>query len=119
MDKDKIRVGDYVRMLNGLIAKIVLKDVDEHFILDRYYAGGRHLTEIEVKNDIVKHNSNIIELIEKGDIVHTKDVLNEDYYYMYDDETIEATKRTIKDGITLVDILTHEQYKENCYRVKE
>ena len=47
--ENEIKVNEYVRMIDGLIAKIVTKDKDDHFILDRYYAGGRHLTEIEVK----------------------------------------------------------------------
>lgn len=59
-----LEVGEYVRMINGLIAKIVTIDKDNHFILDRYYAGGRYLIEIEVKNDILKHSKNIIDLIE-------------------------------------------------------
>ncbi len=63
--ENEIKVNEYVRMIDGLIAEIVTKDKDDHFILDRYYAGGRHLTEIEVKNDIVKHSPNLIDIIEE------------------------------------------------------
>lgn len=110
-NKDEIRVGEYVRSKFGSIGKVTRIE-EGTFLYD-----GKEL--ISFIGNVVKHSSNIVDLIEKGDIVHTEDVLSEDYYYMYDDEMIEATKRTIEDGVTLVDILTHEQYKENCYRVKE
>ena len=59
------------------------------------------------------------EIKEVGDIVHTKDVLNEDYYYMFDKEMVQATKETIQEGIILIDILTKELYNANCYRLEE
>lgn len=75
------------------------------------------MTDTGLQNLGVKHSENILDLIEVGDIVHTRDVLNEDYYWMFDEEMVQATKETILDGIELVDILTHEQYKQNCFKV--
>lgn len=117
-DENEIKIGDYIRNKDGYIDKVERIVYDE-LEKKNYYACEKSVMASGFKEDIVKHRKNITELIEKGDIVHTRDVLSEDYYYMYDDEMIEATKRTIEDGVTLVDILTHEQYKENCYRVKE
>lgn len=122
-NKDEVKIGDYVRTIDGYIRKVIQVNKKGSYEGLCY---GAYSVDIKYKNSvgisakkIKSFSKNIIELIEKGDIVHTKDVLNEDYYYMFDDEMIEATKETIKEGITLVDILTHEQYKENCYRVKE
>ena len=74
--ENEIKVEEYVRMIDGTIAKIVTTDKDRRLVLDRYYAGGRYLTEIEVKNDIVKHSENIIDLIERGDFVNGYKVVN-------------------------------------------
>lgn len=117
-DENEIKVGDYIRSKDGYIDKVERIVYDE-LEKKNYYACEKSVMASGFKEDIVKHSSNIIELIEKGDIVHTEDVLNEGYYYMYDESFIRATKENIKNGITLVDILTHEQYKDNCYRVKE
>lgn len=115
---DEIKVGDYIRNKDGYIDKVERIVYDE-LEKKNYYACEKSIMASGFKEDIAKHSPNIIDLIEKGDIVHTEDVLNEDYYYMYDESFIRATKEDIKNGIKLVDILTHEQYKENCYRVKE
>jgi len=111
----EIEVGEYVRDNEGDIDKIIntlslFKDVYLYLGEEGYQYS---------ENAISKHSKNIIDLIEVGDIVHTKDVLNEDYYYMFDEEMVQATKETIEEGIKLVDILTHEQYSKKCYRLEE
>lgn len=110
-------------MINGLIAKIVLKDKDDHFILDRYYAGGRHLTEIEVKNDIVKHSKNIIDLIEVGDYVNGILVTGKESTLLYTEiKGIDRSGYHIPisqygDGIK--SIVTKEQFSSVEYRLEE
>lgn len=83
----KIEVGEYIRTKNGLIGKvnkIELKGSETRFagefITDTIiqFNDGKFY-EIRVKDkDIANHSFNIIDLIEVGDIVHTRDVLNED-----------------------------------------
>lgn len=114
----KIKVGEYVRTEFGNIGKFyrpasespdiyyIYIDKDGNKISSRY-------------DSIVKHSKNIIDLIEVGDIVHTRDVLNEDYCYMYDESFIRAIKEDIANGIELIDILTHEQFEQNAYRLEE
>lgn len=68
---------------------------------------------------IAFHSKDIIDLIEVGDIVHTRDVLNEHYYYMFDEEMVQATKETIKEGVDLVSIITKEQIKNIEYKLKK
>lgn len=113
---EEIKVGEYVRTEFGNIGKFY-RSASE--MSDVYYIYiNRDGNKISSRYDsIVKYSPNIIDLIEVGDIVHTRDVLNEDYYWMFDEEMVQATKETIQDGIELVDILTHEQYQQNCYKV--
>ena len=110
---EEIKVGEYVRTKDGYIGKYV-KDGLAHKTIE---IKDNEMSWITGESNISKHSPNITDLIEVGDIVHTKDVLNEDYYWMFDKEMVQATKETIEEGITLIDILTHEQYQNNCYRV--
>ena len=120
----EIKVGDYIRTDYGTIGKLLRKEYDKNADLHWYVFKARDEFGIEKesyinKAYITKHSKNIIDLIEVGDIVHTKDVLNEDYYYMYDEEMVQATKETIEQGVTLVDILTKEQYNQNSFKLEE
>lgn len=119
----EIEVGEYIRTIDGYIRKV------EQINIKGSYDGlchGAYNVDIPYKysqgisaKKIKAHSKDLIALIEVGDIVHTKDVLNEDYYYMFDEEMVKATKETIQEGIKLVDILTKEQYNSNCYRLEE
>lgn len=122
-----LKVGEYVRTPEeGYIGKLVERIENAH----NYYKidVGREIIHCDNSRDNyiysregfgLKHSKNIIDLIEVGDIVHTRDVLEEDYYWMFDEEMIKATRETIESGIELVDILTHEQYEKNTYRLEE
>ena len=96
-----IEVGEYVRTKKGKIFQ---------------YGKGR--AYLGKDNEIVKHSKNLIDLIEVGDIVHTRDVLNEDIVYIWSEEYLKALKEDLKNGIELVDILTKERYQANCYTVE-
>lgn len=121
-----IEVGEYVRTKDGIIDRIktinrygtVTKYDDKEdkiSIVTNYYVNnGLEVNE----DDIAKHSKNIIDLIEVGDIVHTRDVLNEDIVYIWSEEYLKALKEDLKNGIELVDILTKEQYQANCYTVE-
>lgn len=71
--KDEIKVGEYVRNYDGIIGKIWGEDdigqdvvrIDTTFLDD--YADETDLVKYE---DIKKHSSNIIDLIEQGDYVN-------------------------------------------------
>lgn len=109
----EIKVGEYIRTFNGLIGKVVeLTDSGNYAI--RIYNGAEYV----VRAVIAKHSKNIIDLIEVGDIVHTRDVLNEDIVYIWAEEYLKALKEDLDNGIELIDILTKELYKANCYAVE-
>lgn len=75
---DKIEVGEYVRTKDGVIFKILTKDksdfgnhyygiTDNENYSNYTYGKGSHN---DIKNKILKHSFNIINLIEIGDIVN-------------------------------------------------
>ena len=122
-----IEVGDFVRTNNGLLGKVNKIEVKGRGI--RY--AGECITDTIIQfndgkvyerrvrdKDIVKHSKNLVDLIEVEDIVHTRDVLNEDIVYIWSEEYLKALKEDLNDGIELVDILTSEQYVKNCYTVE-
>lgn len=53
-----------------------------------------------------------------GDIVFIQDVLNNDFVYIYDEEMLKAVREDIEDGLQITEVLTHEQYEANAYKVK-
>lgn len=114
-----IEVGEYVRT-NRRIGQIL----EVKTVQPKMYGQHDIAYKIDIcprmyitKTNILKHSKNIIDLIEVGDIVHTRDVLNEDIVYIWSEEYLKALKEDLKSGIELVDILTHEQYEQNCYKV--
>ena len=114
-----IKVGEKIRCNDGLIGELVRVERDDIDISLKWYVFNDGKNERYVnKPYIVKHSKNIIDLIEVGDIVHTRDVLNEDIVYIWSEEYLKALKEDLNNGIKLVDILTFEQYTKNCYTVE-
>ena len=128
-----IEVGEYVRTKNGKITKLIklgkhcvtvghgMQEFQEYCrFKNSHYINANNYEELSKKINkyITKHSKNIIDLIEVGDIVHTRDVLNEDIVYIWSEEFLKACKEDLNNGIELVDILTHEKYMQNCYTVE-
>lgn len=72
---EEIKVGEYVRLArNQGINRITKIDSKKYFlekdIDDKYGDGMCVLEEYELKDEIIKHSSNIIDLIEVGDYVN-------------------------------------------------
>jgi len=109
---EEIKVGEYVRDRAGNIAK-VMKNHNTVFEIE--LNTGARINQFE--EFIVKHSKNIIDLIEVGDIVHIKDVLHEDITHIWSEDYLKALKEDLSNGIKLVEILTHEQFEQNSYKV--
>ena len=113
---EEIKVGDFIRSNDGYIGKITRisqnskRECDTYYSCDNCIASGFY-------EQIKKHSKNIINLIEVGDIVHIKDVLHEDITHIWSEDYLKALKEDLSNGIKLVEILTHEQYEQNCYKV--
>lgn len=117
---EEIKVNDYIRTVDGIKKVIAINTgtrvtIYGKYVLDKDYKGIR--PAIAEKN-ILKHSSNIIDLIEVGDYVNGKyvfDVFEKDgkkylkvdcmYGYYSEDEIGE--------------VVTHEQFKNMVYRLED
>lgn len=117
-----VEVGEYIRTDDGIIAKV--NNIDELRIdiptdravyriwVDDYY--GNHKEDRFIKS----HSKNIIDLIEVGDYVNGRLVL-EKYQRPYDGQwQLECGDVRYEDSDIKI-ILTREMYAQNCYEVGE
>lgn len=123
----EIEVGDFVRTKNGLLGrvnKIELKGngirYAGEFITDTIiqFNDGK-VYERRVKNkDIVKHSKNIIDLIELYDYVNGMIVFD---IITYDngEKAIKIPSGYLISENEIQNILTHEQYMQNCYKCQD
>lgn len=105
-----IEVGEYVRTRNGKIRKV--KDtVAQYYITDRLNILDNNQF---VKEDIVKHSKNIIDLIEVGDYVNGNKV------YKITSACIYCVGKAVQNKLTIniETILTKEKYEANCYKME-
>ena len=119
-----IEVGEYVRTNDGYIFKILTKKntnygccgiTDSNTKYTTYTYNKRSFNDI--KDKIVKHSKNIIDLIQVGDIVNNG--------YIYEIGNTEDGHKWVHNlnGLLLFEddiktILTKEQYMQNCYTVE-
>lgn len=135
----KIEVGEYIRTKNkGMLKVCSLRKTPYGYLcgttdnenISHFTIGkGGHS---EIKNNIIKHSKNIIDLIEVGDLIqydsnnYGTDIIevvtencnvNEDYEdgIGFVCTALDSCIRTER----IKSILTHEQYENNCYKVKE
>ena len=135
----KIKVGEYVRTKDGVIFKILTKDksdfgnhyygiTDNENYSNYTYGKGSHN---DIKNKILKHSFNIIDLIEVGDII---EINNEKYEVIFDKsmdklgvlipnrdylEIRHSALEHIFNEYKDIRIITKEQYERDCYTVEE
>lgn len=105
-----IEVGDYVRSKNGSIGKVTKIEDDKYL-----YENKELITFI---GNVIKHSKNIIDLIEVGDLLFINDFAYYNFIHIYDGTMLEALKEDVKNGVKIKQILTHEQYIQNCYIVE-
>ena len=104
-----IEVGDYVRSRNGSIGKVTKIEDDKYL-----YENKELITFI---GNVVKHSKNIIDLIEVGDLLFINGFSYYNFIYIYDETMLEDLKEVVKKDVKIKQILTHEQYMQNCYTV--
>ena len=117
----EIEVNEYVRTKDGIIDKVENYSIGccvwhckNGMCIDKCNCIGTHL------EDIVKHNKQLIDLIEVGDIVNGMEVLDihkpRDLW-----EPIEIRVDSRYTNFILAEdiktILTHQQFEANCYKV--
>ena len=110
-----IEAGEYARTKDGKIVKII--GMDE--ILISYETEENPGYNDLYSEDIVKHSKNIIDLIEVGDYVNgypVRRIANfNNELCNFDLNTMEWTP--LKDIDVYYNILTKEQYMQNCYKI--
>lgn len=123
----KIKVGEYGRTNKGKIFIFAwLENSDEKRYTNKVLLGNGKIFEnkfyyFDDGEEIVKHSKNIIDLVEVGDYVNGNEVLDK-YLFGGEIPVLETTgdeknaKCICEEDI--VEILTHEQYKANCYTVE-
>ena len=125
--EDEIKINEYVRTKDGHIAKYIEKiakdeDVSDGMLFDNFiYEKYKHIRYSILKEIIVKHSKQLIDLIECGDIVEDEYgkyevafVKENKIYcndYNYNDSLVILKEKDIKT------ILTKESYIANCYKV--
>lgn len=116
-----MKVGDYVKIKNNKICKIIDKKFDDTLLIDLYKTDIKcYLMEI----DIIKSSPNIIDLIEVGDILTFKDgsickiieITDNGYYLLkdYGGEQYYESKEWLKD---IKSIVTKEQFEKMEYKI--
>ena len=119
----EIRVNEYVRTTDGIFK--VTKIDGLYIYLDKQYFDNQYQTmrDVTFKERIIKHSFNIKELIENKDIIKVKTKENAILIIGFDENTIDIKYKEIIEEIEngeyeLLEILTHEQYERNCYRLE-
>lgn len=115
--EDEIKVGEYVRTVDGYIRKVTQvnkKGSYECLCYGAYSVDERYKNSIGISAKKIKaHSKNIIDLIEVGDYVNGEKVLSADWggvgianFKFIEPEDIKS-------------IITKEQIKQIEYRIKE
>lgn len=127
--EEKIEVGDYVRTNNKGIKRIDRIDNNKTVNKYLYFTGiedfeGKEYGIIKT-TEIVKHRKQLIDLIDVGDILKIK--ISEEWVEKQDTikfvvvgqtYTITEIKECLENGLfKIIQILTHQQFEANCYKV--
>jgi hypothetical protein len=132
--EDKIEVGEWVRIDNGIIFKLLTKkktsygycgETDNGKMPTYVYGKGKGLP-YEIKDKIVKHSKNIIDLIEEGDILcfHWGVETNPDEksFVIKCNNTLNVWDAGLYIPLTsikILSIITREQIAQIEYKVEE
>lgn len=122
--EEKIRINEYVRTECGIakIKEISIKNEVYELDKDIMYIHQENYLHTCTKSQILKHSFNIKELIEEGDIVNESLIVYKGKVASGKEKLLVGNH--IINGMSLEvasikSILTHEQYKRDCYVVKE
>ncbi len=105
----EIKVGEYIRTKDGEIGKYIGNDL-KYEMFDYDVNGNKSSC---LYNDLVKHSKNIIDLIEVGDYINGKKVIN-----ILDGKSIIALIGII-DEQDIKSIVTKEQFAQIEYKLED
>ena len=121
----KLEVGQFARLKSGYICKIInINDFREPNM--KYGVEANYLKDVMFigDDDVVKASYNIIDILEKGDYVNGKKVIDTftDYIFDYSEEfkVIRFSETDILHNVKHIkSIVTHEQMEQMAYKVGE
>lgn len=116
---EEIQVGEYCRTLSGIFK--FTKETESIYAFERNGKIFRIVKPDNLNKYVIKHSKNIIDLIEKDDYINGCRV------YEIEEKGITVYQKVENSNIDynwiakdeIETILTHEQYKNNCYRIGE
>ena len=115
----EIKVGEYVRNINGALGKIT-KVVDETIFYVQFYDNLEWKTDLE-ECPITKHSFNIIDLIEVGDYVNgykVLDIAQQPVRALYLEDISQQNSALIpRLNDYIKSVVTKEQFEESEYKV--
>lgn len=120
--EDKIEVNEYVRTKDGYIIK-----VDENTNIfnlgykEQYVDMETTKYGFTCEEEIVKHSKNLIDLIANKDVLKVR-IDKTIMIFGIDEDTSDIKYKELIENIEngeyeLLEILTHEQFEANCYKV--
>ena len=118
-----LKDNEYVRTTDGTLCKVLYKSSSAYtdndnkpcWIVDDFINTNSELYE----EDIKKHSMNIFELLEVNDLIEillNKNTKRTIIIHIQNIKQIDIIKNTNTEMI--ISILTHEQWKSGCYRIK-
>ena len=121
----KLEVGQFARLKSGYICKIInINDFREPSM--KYGVEASYLKDVMFigDDDIVKASYNIIDILEEGDYVNGKKVIDTftDYIFDYSEgfKVIRFSETDILHNVKHIkSIVTHEQMEQMAYKVGE
>ena len=121
---EEIKVGDYVRFKDGTIDQIQdIRNTLSGGKLIGFYKRNSYKSDIGFKNSVVKHSSNIIDLIECGDYVNGILVTGKEGTLLYIEiKGIDRSGYHIpisQYGEGIKSIVTKEQFQSVEFRLEE
>ena len=117
----EIEVNEYMRTKDGIIDKAI---IEYNGKCNNSNCSEKHISckyNYYNEKDIVKHSKQLIDLIENKDILKVK--VGEDILFIgVDENTLDIKYKEIIEEIKngeyqLLEILTHEQFEQNSYKV--
>lgn len=125
---EEIKVGEYVRLARNQGINKIIEIEDNRYILDDSIADEYGdltcvLEKHKLKDEVLKHSENIIDLIEVGDYVDKRLVLQVDYKnknvcLLISFTDTKANTNTMWYGQEdIKSIVTHEQFEQVEYKI--
>ncbi len=119
----EIKVNEYVRLARNQGINKIIDIYDKKYELETDIANewGEFtciLEEYQLKDEIINHSKQLIDLIEVGDYVNEMEILHieDNKLYVEWDNDFEEFTGFLKNK-NIETILTKEQYMANCYKV--